>query len=389
MSLVSVFSVALPTEEKLNLAVTVLLGFLLMQTLVANLVPKSESPYPPTVLVHVLVYSYSYALFYSTPLVMHARRPRLATYILGALLLSAFNVATSALVIFVASLHERRCPMPALVRRLVLDLLGRALYRPFLVLAPCVPSLPASAGLSGPAALAATAAGASRPAAPEGAEVNAVSATAAVRVPRKSLRCKAGGSGVVTELPAIEEHPPLPGSDVNPGHEGTNGTSVAVAVAVAPVSEPTSAPSAARVQPSRPASSTSTGPSPPQTQPVPGSVPATASTGAPRQKPEPRQARGASAAKCEGCECGEGAPCAPAEAEQVTAEEQRRQQEQQQVRAPSVSGKVAMVKGIMFRPNRGAIVTIAKSRAAPRDSTRGTHCPTDLVNTVLVRANKL
>ena len=348
-------------------------------------------------------------MFYSTlPVVrmLYAHRPRLATYIIGALLLSAFNVATSALVIYLASLHERRCPMPALVRRLVLDLLGRALYRPFTVLAPCTPAPPlrAAAGASRPVALAASGTGASRPAAAvaghtNGAEANsacAASATAAaqvsvVRPTRRSARCKAGDSGVVTELPAIEEHPPLPGGDVSPAPEGTNGMSVA-AVAVAPVSEPTPTRSAARVQPSLPTSGTNTGPSPPQTQPAPGSVPATATATAtataaataPGQQPELRQARGASAsasgaaAKYEGCEGGEGGPCAPAEAKEqeqmVSAEERRRQQleQQQQVLGPGAGGKEAMVKGIVLRPNRGAIVTIAKSCAAPRDSARGT-----------------
>ena len=70
MSMIGFFAEILPasSSDKINLAVTVLLGFMFLQTMISSLIPKSSSI------------------------------PSISCYLLAALLLSAFNVASSTLV---------------------------------------------------------------------------------------------------------------------------------------------------------------------------------------------------------------------------------------------------------------------------------------------------
>ena len=83
--------------DKINLAVTVLLGFLLVQEIIAELMPKSESI------------------------------PYLAVYVVYALLVSTFNVAACACIVAVYNLPTDRKP-PLFVRILLVRIIGGVLY---------------------------------------------------------------------------------------------------------------------------------------------------------------------------------------------------------------------------------------------------------------------
>ncbi len=95
MSLVGFFTVALPSNssEKINLAVTVLLGFLFLQTIISSLVPKSSST------------------------------PSISCYLLASLLLSALNVAANTFVFSLQRLPNSR-PLPPLIILICINFLG-------------------------------------------------------------------------------------------------------------------------------------------------------------------------------------------------------------------------------------------------------------------------
>ena len=98
------FTVFLPpfSGDKINLAVTSLLGFLFVQEIIAELMPKSESI------------------------------PCLAIYVVRALLVSTFNVAACSCIVAVYNLPKERRP-PILVRVILVRIIGGVLYGPYAI----------------------------------------------------------------------------------------------------------------------------------------------------------------------------------------------------------------------------------------------------------------
>ena len=88
--------------DKINLAVTSLLGFLFVQELIAELMPKSESI------------------------------PCLAIYVVRALLVSTFNVAACSCIVAVYNLPKERRP-PIFVRVILVRIIGGVLYGPYAI----------------------------------------------------------------------------------------------------------------------------------------------------------------------------------------------------------------------------------------------------------------
>lgn len=268
--------------------------------------------------------------------------------------------------------------MPVPVRRLVLDLLGRVLYRPF-VGKPVLPGAgnAAAAGFSAHESLKSTPSG-SGPGPGNGVDVDtcvSVSPPAhlnVVKLMRRSARSKS--ASVVAELPVIEEQTPTPGSSGDASNKSNNGTPLQTEPANEPrrVPSPTqnATPGQSKQSLNQEASPVSIACAAVSGQQKPASTPqetglcaTVAGVGQ-----DSRAALSASTAStltgnasATAVKCEDTSFSAP-----VVAEVQ-----EHAVRAPFAS-KVAMVKGIMFRPNRGAIVTIAKSRAPPRDPNRGT-----------------
>ena len=102
MSLIGFFTVFLPphTGEKISLAVTVLLGFFFVQTIIANLVPKSQTT------------------------------PILAYYVIGSLAISTANVAGGACVVALYNLPSDK-EVPHWIAFWIIRVLGFVVIRSY------------------------------------------------------------------------------------------------------------------------------------------------------------------------------------------------------------------------------------------------------------------
>ncbi len=96
VSWVGFLSVLLPanSSDKLSLAITVLLGFLFIQTIIAELIPKSASI------------------------------PLISYYVLFSLIFSAYNVSATALILYIFHRGDNQFPFPAFLSVLGIYFLG-------------------------------------------------------------------------------------------------------------------------------------------------------------------------------------------------------------------------------------------------------------------------